>query len=143
MPQQNIQGSGLGSLFAAALGSPAQDMRNQADAYRIRQQMDLAKQTADLKQREYEQSVLNDNRDYQLKQALNAATVSKTGVETTGLQQKNALLESQMSAANDLGPFVLGCPGPVRVPKQLVEMNDRQAELFAKLARKGRFPCPA
>ena len=70
MPQQNIQGSGLGSLFAAALGSPAQDMRNQADAYRIRQQMDLAKQTADLKQREYEQSVLNDNRDYQLKQAL-------------------------------------------------------------------------
>ncbi len=104
MPQQNIQGSGLGSLFAAALGSPAQDMRNQADAYRIRQQMDLAKQTADLKQREYEQSVLNDNRDYQLKQALNAATVSKTGVETTGLQQKNALLESQMSAANDLGP---------------------------------------
>lgn len=84
MPQFYVQDGGLGSLFAQAVGG-GMNLRDKADAYRIRQAMDLAQ--AENKRAE----------------ALNSAQVSALGAKTADQQAQTQLFNSQVSAANTLG----------------------------------------
>ncbi|MFQ0815376.1 hypothetical protein AVM02_02430 [Brucella anthropi] len=84
MPQFYIQDGGLGSLFAKAV-SGGGSLRDKADAYRIRQAMDLAEAES------------------QREAIKNKAEVAKLQAEAQGLTSKNALLTSQMGAADTLG----------------------------------------
>jgi len=84
MPSYMINDGGLGSLFASAVGGGF-DKRAEADAYRIRQAMDLAK-----------------NADERAA-ALNAAQTQLLGAKTADQNAKNDLFGSQVAAANDYG----------------------------------------
>ncbi len=87
MPQYMINDGGLGSLFAKAVdsGGLGLNLRDQANAYRIRQAMDLAQQTA-----------ARNN-------AKTDAEVAKLNAETAGQKTQNDLLTNQISAADSLG----------------------------------------
>ena len=83
MPKYMISDGGLGSLFAEAVGG--RNLRSDADAYRIRQAMDIAAA------------------ENQRNAALNTANIAKIQAETQGLTSKNSLLSSQVDAAGNLG----------------------------------------
>jgi len=84
MPSYMINDGGLGSLFASAVGGGF-DKRAEADAYRIRQAMDLAK-----------------NADERAA-ALNAAQTQLLGAKTADQTAQTNLFNDQVSAANSYG----------------------------------------
>lgn len=95
MPVKFIEDNGLGSVFAAAMrgrGNP----RDEADAYRIRQQMDLAR-TADARaQRELELKLEQDRRAAELEEIKRR----RLGLETDLFGQQ---LENSTALGGDLG----------------------------------------
>lgn len=90
----------LGDMFATALGAKPFDLKREAEAHVLRQQLDTARRQQMLREKQFEFDRMDADRNFDLKRV----DADKAAADAEKARREAAILQNQTDAAGKLGP---------------------------------------